>query len=83
MAITFKPEEIRLSYCTCVLVVTRNFKIVPFPRGGVGVAGWIVDREIRVLFTACITTCGPSDGKEVNYVFGSPGSMSGNSRLGA
>ena len=46
-------------------------------RGGVEVAGWTVDREIRVRLPAALTACGPSDGKEVKDVFGRPGTRVG------
>ena len=43
-------------------------------RGGAEVAGWTLDRKIRVrLLPLTLTACGPSDGKEVKDVFGRPG----------
>ena len=42
-------------------------------RGGVEVAGWTVDRKIRVQSRLTLTACGPSDGKEVKDIFGRPG----------
>ena len=41
-------------------------------RGGVEVAGWTVDRTIRVRFRLSLIACVPSDCKEVKDVFGRP-----------
>ena len=50
---------------------------VPARQGGVEVAGWTVDREIRVRLPAAFTACGPSNRKEVKNVFGRPGTRVG------
>ena len=42
-------------------------------RGGVEVAGWALDRMIRVWFPAYPHRVGLSDGKEVKDVFERPG----------
>ena len=42
-------------------------------RGGAEVAGWTLDRKIRVRSPLTLTACGPSNGKEVKDVFGRPG----------
>ena len=43
--------------------------------GGLDVAGWTMDKEIRVRFlayTSALCVCWPSDDKEVKDVFGLP-----------
>ena len=52
-------------FFSCLIYIAR--------RGGAEVAGLTLDRKIRVLFPAYLTTCGPSDGKEVKDLFGRPG----------
>ena len=41
--------------------------------GGIEVAGWTVDRTIQFDSRHTLTTCGPSNGKEVKDIFGRPG----------
>ena len=55
----------------------RHLKNFLARRGGVELAGWTVDREIRVRFPAYLTAFGPSDGKDVKDVFERPGARVG------
>ena len=49
------------------------FFIFQARRGGAEVAGWTLDRKIRVHSPLTLTAWGPSDGKEVKDIFRRPG----------
>ena len=57
----------------CISILTQ----IDARRGGVEVAVWTVEKTTGFVSRHTLTACGPSDGTEVEDVFGRSGSVSG------
>ena len=61
---------VHIAYSVVTITLLESYLKIKAHRGGVEVAGWTLDREIRVRFPVhTLTACGPSNGKGVKDLF--------------